>query len=373
MLRASRLVPCRWPQFAVSIGVGLCCLWPSFAGASDPQSPPARPEGDEPPPTLVVLTTGQVFSGPMTQRPEGYMVDVPNGEVLVPYAMVRAAATSLAGAYGKMRDNLTSPTANDRLELARWCLTYNLVEEARQETLAALKLEPERREARLLLQQIEARRDPGPVVAAEAAPAVALGELSVEPRSIAGVSRESLATFVRQVQPLLSNRCGNARCHGTASENRLRLEPVSATRINRYENDKNLSVVLGFLDPERPDQSLLLARGFEDREPHGGLFAGPKSAEQKALLSAWVAEVAPQLPPRASLPRKPSPATDTMTVIRPQKPSVMSPQRTQPAGNQVDEAFLRRILDDERPDAFDPDEFNRLVHGVEVGTTSKTP
>lgn len=338
---------------------------------------------DSPPLTLVVLASGQVMEGTVRQETLGYMVTLANGEVLIPFSMVRTAAASRLDAYQRMRDGFVKPSANDRIELAKWCLDNGLADPARQEALAALRLEPDRREARLLLQQVERQTDASSTTSGGSLTG-AKAPLPVTPRSTAGIPRAEIAQFVRQVQPLLVNRCGNARCHGSASDSRFQLESLSSG-LNRYQSDLNLSRVLGFLDPDSPLESLLLIRALEGTGPHRDVFTGSRSDLQRKALSDWVEAAAPHAPIPVGV-KRPNPApVARQIVIRPEQSSpeqgfastppvdVTTPTTPGTSLNHVDEAFLRKILAEEQPDAFDPEKFNRMIHGTEARTMVKQP
>lgn len=418
---------CRnWTLLAALIG-GLLGGHPGVApvDGSEPHlglasQTPAKQE----PLRIVVLTNGQVFTGPVSQRIEGYMVQVPEGEVLVPHGMVRVVASSIPDAYTRMHDNLVNPTANERLDLAQWCLQQNLLEEARTETMAALRLEPERREGRMLLQQIESRlhkptvligkpsstgssaasSGTSPVVpnvlppsgakpaggAADNGPGLfqqqwQLATLTSDiPEPAGGLSREAVSTFVRQIQPLLQNRCGNAACHGSQVQNRLRLHPFPANRPNRLESDRNLSTLMGLIEPRNAEGSPLLARALEQSGPHAKLFVGPRAEQQRQALVEWVTQVAGELKPRAPLPSGRTAKTPWNPPSGSQRHAIVTVSHEEPAatsaatppiagatplpiaGEPVDEALLRKILAEEQPDAFDPDVFNRRVHGIDA-------
>lgn len=355
-----------------------------LAGLLPPQNAPERPR-------LLVLKTGQVISGEMEPQVGGYMVQVPNGRVLITYDQVWTAATSLADAYTRLRDNRPNPSANDRLELARWCFQQGLTEEARFEVAAALRLEPDRPEARMLLQRVEASLRNRPAAPNSEAPVRGSAPANVTPAALSG---ERMAEFVRVIQPILMNRCGNAACHGTASTSQFRIEPASGSRVSRFTSDTNLTAVLQQIDWARHDDSPLLTRPRSGDGAHRTAFQGRHGADQAEAIRNWIRAVSrevggPQSPPRpapTTLPPTsphplvqavaPLPSTDGGGALSPagggaappgEAAGNTSPPATTGGGlKPVDETFLRRILAESQPDPFDPDEFNRLVHGIEA-------
>lgn len=356
-----------------------------LAGLLPPKDAPERPR-------LLVLKTGQVISGEMEPQVGGYMVQVSNGRVLITYDQVWTAATSLADAYTRIRDNHPNPSANDRLELARWCFQQGLTEEARFEVAAALRLEPDRPEARLLLQRVEASLQKRPA-APNSQPPLRSPTTNVSPAALSG---ERMAEFVRVIQPILMNRCGNAACHGTATVSQFRIEPASGSRVSRLTSDTNLTAVLQQIDWARPDDSPLLTRPRSGDGAHRTAFQGRHGADQAEAIRNWIRAVSrdvggtpppPWPAPTTVQPSVPHPLVQAVaplppadgagTTLRPAAgdvaPSLDALGNTSsPAATgglkPVDETFLRRILAESQPDPFDPDEFNRLMHGINANS-----
>ena len=358
-----------------------------------------RPPADAPErPTLLVLKNGQVITGPMEPQVGGYMVAVPTGRQLFTYDQVWTAATSLGDAYNRIRRNQRNPTANERIELARWCYQNGLHEEARIELALALQLEPERPEARAVLKRIEAEMLQRPTAQS---PPPATGSVSgdtVPPReaSLDRLSGERTAEFVRVIQPILLHRCGNAACHGEAGSSDFRLQPAFGARSNKVLSDANLAAVLQQVDFSRPEESPLLLQARSNRGAHQGLLHERRAEDNLTTVNEWLRSVSAELAPRSPVTR-PAPAITAAPSPSPHplvsavvptpavprgpgeiiqasgvQPTAPGPGRLPVAGeavperlSAVDDAFLRRILDAERPGPFDPDEFNLLVHGRE--------
>lgn len=353
-----------------------------------------------PPPQLLVLFDGRVLYGRITERPGGYLIEQPGGSVVIPFAHIRLAAVSLDEAYIKQRDALKNPTAGDHLQLAQWCYDNQLYTHARQELADALRLEPLRSDARALLQKIaDASPEPARSKTAGESPSGAAGSLPRE-RSPSGLRPQTNAEFVRRIQPLLINKCGNASCHGSAGRSEFRLQNVRAgRRQQRLETDSNLAAVIDQIDLQRARQSPLLLRPVEPgSQTHQKLFSGPGGAAQLEKLREWVLQAAADLNPQQphdplwpddvlqadagfgaddppgvqpadfqSEPESPllieiprTPASRTTSGPSPGNPDGPSKRADRNA------ELLKSILDQERPDAFDPDAFNRKVHGRTV-------
>jgi hypothetical protein len=370
-----------WHALAAVIAVGLSilCLGQDETVVHDPYSTdPVVPEPAQPP-RLLLLFDGRVIIGDISEVPGGYSVRRTEGQIVVPYDFVRLTATSLRDAYQKQRDNLQNlqnPNAEQHLSLARWCFQYQLREEAVAELEAALKLEPFRKEARELLQLIDAADEQqGPSARESGDRSSAVRPL---PRSAGGISSANQLDFVQRVQPLLVNKCGNASCHGSASTNGLHLHNVRTGRSHqRLYSDENLAMALKFVNADFPVDSPLL-RKPQDPESviHQGVFAGALGEQQVEMLRKWIQAVAVdrQLalangPVEMTAEPEPAPIiepaelTEEPGPVRPQPRIIEIPRASRDPRSPRSSEVLRNVLDEERPDAFDPEEFNRRLHG----------
>jgi hypothetical protein len=332
----------------------------------------------------LVLFDGRVVEGGVEERPGGYLVSQPGGAIVLPFEMIRVAAVSLTEAYEKQRDNFAYPTANDHLGLAQWCYTNKLYAQANAELEAVLRLEPQRSDARELLKRVDAatRREVARRTAGQGS------DSGSGDRTTGRIRTETHAEFIRRIQPLLVNKCGNATCHGTASSNGFRLANVrTGLRHQRLQSDQNLTAVLAQISADYPQQSKLLLKP-QDREMlvHRGVFFGATGDDQVQMLRAWIASAAADLvdsgeiaetsaaPPNdmeAGLTRQAaaSPPTGPTTPVvespetafsRPKPKIIEIPRPDSPRSSDL----LKNVLDEERPDPFDPEEFNRQVHGL---------
>ncbi|MBL8850525.1 MAG: hypothetical protein JNG89_12665 [Planctomycetaceae bacterium] len=365
------------------------------------------------PPTLLVLFDGRVLYGKITECPGGYLIEQPTQKQVIPFEHIRIAASSLDEAYVKQRDGMNKPTAGDHLSLAHWCFELKLYEHATEQLTAALKLEPNRGEARALLQRV-AQASPEAAGLAARAESVPQSGTNATTRTAAGIRPETQSEFVSRVQPILMNRCGNANCHGSASQNSLKLANVrTGRRQQRLETEANLAAVLKQLDRQQPEMSALLREPLNgENRSHRGLFTGPAGSAQLERIRAWVRQVSSELKTADSGPLwagddpansdpisfgwdnsrpQQSPVAQAVleTATEVESPlmipipiatqsiergsvtpaaatAVVPPQAAQQRSAMSQEersAFLRNILEQDRDDAFSPDEFNRQVHG----------
>ncbi|RLS39003.1 MAG: hypothetical protein DWH81_09140 [Planctomycetota bacterium] len=349
----------------------------------------------------VVLNDGRVFQGNIVQLSEAYQVNSNAGTVTFPFAQVRTVGASLSLAYSQLRESYEHPTVNDHLSLGQWCAQNKLYEEASLEAQAALVLEPTRKEALSLLKKSEDAlgRETPAAVAEEAA------RLRPNPAG-AVVSSEAQLQFTRQVNRIALNKCGNGTCHGPAS-----FSPFKLTRSSK--SDPNLQAILKYIDTSDPEMSPLLVNARSVEGPHDGLFQGAKGREQYATIQAWVVQVAREQNNMAGArkrPAKPLRESGPVYTIRPTKkvaedqadvasdsgvstadssgmelenapevdisgetPEIKTvaaedepatspaarPKRTAPLNSET----IQKLLKSQDPDAFDPDEFNRMIHG----------
>jgi hypothetical protein len=250
-------------------------------------------------PRLLVLQTGRVIEGQLVAHPLGYMVSQPGSpaaQVLVTTDQIRCAATDRTDAYRQQRDALRDPSASDLVALAEWCLAQRLYEPAIAELRRALAQSPDFLPARRLLKRVEDQRDHAMLAHAPQSAGTVIPPSSALPpkETLGGLKADTAERFVRQIQPLVLNRCGGSGCHGPQSQQQFRLTAMRGGHASHRRNsEKNLDQILQYIDVERPLRSPLL-RGTEGQ--HGGQrsspFVGAAGREQIASLREWVQHVA---------------------------------------------------------------------------------
>jgi hypothetical protein len=318
---------------------GICLMPPQFS--------PAQDEAAEVPQQVLVLNNGRVITGDIEDRPGGYLIQTGLGQMVIPYTQVRLTAADVPEAYMKLKATITEPTAAAHVALGTWCFENRLYDSAREQVKAALLLEPERKEARALLKNIE-RMTLGNQLEASIPmppPRTRDGYQKSEVVSLDGLPTSITQDYVRRVQPLLMNKCGNARCHGTAGTSEFHMVPVRLGMSGyRAMTDQNLTMVLGYIEAADPQRSPLLIFPQATHGGQGPIWTGPRADEQLAELRTWVMRVGLANP------------TSRMSAGSAQKSAAGH------EGQQRD-PLLQQVLAEERPDAFDPALFNRMVHG----------
>ena len=310
-------------------------------------------------PGVLILRNGNVLEGDIQGMGDYYTVASAGGSLRVPAEQVERACRSLAEAYELRRKERTGVSADSHLDLARWCLRHNLLDEAGRElrdartcdanhfALAALDLQLRQMvEIRTIRQSVQATAMSAKPANDPAPPALNAKPLSSAP--------EHQSEFVRSVQPMLVHNCATGGCHQPRATQRFQLDRWALegsgdpTLIRR-----NLEAVLAQIDKEEPDASPLLQYA---RQVHGnGAMAmrRPLASRQSTLLLEWINGVVGVEPAAASesaavSDAEPLPASANSIQIEP--PVIQ--QATATSFAQPVEKFVPR-------DAFDPEIFNR--------------
>lgn len=345
---------------------------------------------------VLVLVDGQLIENPFLVRPDGYDVQVAGGRLFVESSRVRFVARSRDDAYVQMRRSYPSLTPEVHMTLARWCLTNRLPDQAEREVLDALHLDPNRQDARRLLQSILQSRetDPStpPATGVTQYPSLKLSALPLpEARSLAGLSRPLAQSYVRHIQPLLSNKCATAGCHGVNARSQFQLTSTR-TGSQPLTAERNLAAILKQVDLAHPSQSPLLSVAVGT---HGGMrepaFRGRSGSQQQQMLKQWVLSVADEIAPEQNqeLLESESPVRlasaesevadksvgesvdedtgDSVTMDLRQREAAHGVRRR--AGESDDE-FRKAAWRANARDAFDPAVFNRRFHGVDAVDTA---
>lgn len=354
------------------------------------QTDPAKFESSirtQPAARLLVLVDGQVISGDVTPRPDGYDIQVPGGRLFINSDRVRFAASSLTDAYDRMRESIPEFTPTNHLELARWCLANKLHSQARREVLDALYLDPNREDAKRMLQTLERAGESSVNSGAgtgltEYPSQVKMQRPAIETRSLAGLSRSIAHSFVRDVQPLLMNKCATSGCHGPGTTSKFQITSTHRGSTPAIA-ESNLAAVLKQVNFSQPASSPLLTIG---EQAHGnmasGVYRGRTGATQMKIMRDWVLQAAHDIAPDAAMavesPERKSPlsgsgirlvsaTSETESAVEKQsgRPDhdQSNPHARQLTTDDTDEKFIRDAKRANRQDAFSPDEFNMRYHG----------
>ncbi len=327
---------------------------------------------------VIVLRNGNVLAGTIRQAGPHYFIESEGASLQVPAEQVEMACGSLAEAYEQRRRDRVGASADAHLELARWCLRNNLLDQAAREVLDARTRDPGHSSLVLLdtqirqMLEIEAgRRERAASVAASGAP---LAEpVSDTPTSAAPLltpSPEAQTLFVRSIQPMLIHGCATGGCHQTDSPQQMRLDRWALDgngdpdRIRR-----NLEAILTQINAKDPASSPVLLRA---RQPHGsrnGSRSKALATYQAALLLDWLNEAAgvEPAPPAELEPAAPA-ATGETAVLPPVEEGIAAPPTSLAATSRAPSAALAAAAQSAfvPRDAFDPEIFNHQIAAAQA-------
>ena len=377
---------------------------------------------------IVVLQDGGVLSGTITRAAYWYVVGHSGGEMQIPSSRVLVVCGTLHEAYDYRRQHTTQATPDSHLALAEWCLRNDLAEEAQCEIKTARDLGANNARLALLDRRLAAtkerlNRQPAATPSSEAQPSAAeqSAPSAITPELPDGV----LELFTRRVQPILVNNCTVSKCHQPGGPESFQLNrALLRGEANRRSTMQNLSATLALVDRTHPELSQLLT---VPRQTHGGMTGpifGPRQEQAFKHLADWVAMVVPPkpvaetkppaeaapnalaptttaataaaspapLPPKSRLPtsrRYRPPTSDAKTTRRagrldptgaaiPKRDNAVEPASYEDAGMPTLRTPHRlkygQIPLPWRPkDAFDPEIFNRQVHGPPPQIVPATP
>lgn len=336
---------------------------------------PAAPPADTPTTgKFLVLRNGRTLEGDiqLIDDPNGgsaYRVRHNSGETLIPANQVLRLFPDTEAAYHFLRTkaNLNDPDA--RLQLAQWCLQFNLRTQAEEEASVALVLRPGDPEIKQLLQRIQ--QPPPPAVAPPTKPAPEPDA----PLPAIEMTPEALGQFTHKVQPVLINAC--ASCHAAGRGGSFILKrPSDIPSLNRQATQHNLAAMLGQLNYVQPGASPLLTKAVT---VHGGSDQAPIKGGRQSVpyqtLEEWIRMTVasnPQLLQRAGItpvaPPPPAPAPpehqSAFAAAKTESPSptVIAFPNMVPAVAPPTATPAVKPPESSSGDPFDPSEFNRQAH-----------
>jgi hypothetical protein len=174
--------------------------------------------------------------------------------------------------YDRRAGSTDVTSADQLLDLAKWCYQNELTDEAFKHALAAHKLAPEDLRPKYLIYALKR----GPAEAEEPEtptevkpPPKALTPPEVTDKQVDALWEEETPAVMnafREVQAMLLKRCAAATCHGGNAEAKFALAAEGADP--RKTAVQNFLAIRKYLDREKPEESALL------QKPLGGRDAG---------------------------------------------------------------------------------------------------
>lgn len=267
------------------------------------------PAGDRlatPCPGVLVLHGGQVLQGKIEQTGDLYRVGLPGGEIRIRANSVAYHCATIEEAYGRRRASIRMDSADDHLELARWCQHNGLLGASARELADAMAADPHHPGIPYLERQLNAALAPASAPPTTKTPDLPDREGPTDAeldRLIRQMPPGTVEEFTSAIQPLLLNSCTVSGCHGPASAGRLRLlRSRSGYAPTRRLTQRNLHAVLECIDRKQPGKSPLLV---EAARAHGAAVRPPldeKGLEKIEQIARWVHRVAGAGPSQALAP-----------------------------------------------------------------------
>lgn len=353
----------------------------------------------------MLLRNGQVISGQVTNLGDRMLIVLPSGgEVNLPTKDVLLTCQALPEAYEFLAERIEGRrTVEPFIELVRWCLRHDLLEQAEVPLARAREMDPKHASLPVLERQLDrAKRQaalpPAPLPSAQVAASRPLPAGEASPRSpssaprsvrthpptmkeleetVQSIPREGVELFVNTIQPMMWNKCGTNRCHDVGGPSEFRvLRPANGKQVWRRLSLRNLHTLLEYIDQEDPESSPLLEKS---RTRHGDVSVPPLGGEdsiQYQQLLIWVEGVARR---QGGLARTSQPNSGTSAGKEQQPPTIARASFDGPLAREDSEDFQEEEVaersrkasaragsdqDNENApyqprDPFDPEVFNR--------------
>jgi hypothetical protein len=319
------------PSRAAGLTVLVLASWMATVAVADgpvsppPTAPTVAPSAE---PSVLLLTTGQVVQGTITETDEGYEVKTKIGPLPYRRHQVERAFGSLAEVYQYQVQRLPSGDTDERLKLARWCLEQKLIPEAQEQLEAVLAVSPSHGPAKAMLFQLRAAARGGATTdqavvrtGGEQPRVEPPGTLSLTalrdayrasprgaglpvifdlPPALAVKRYQEFAVFVH---PDLQRRC--AECHHETSN--LPFQLIRAQSKRDLENEllvrANLDAVLHLVDPKDPSRSALISAAVLPHKPTGRPILTGRNDPTYGRIATWLNGIkSPTAAPPAAAP-----------------------------------------------------------------------
>ena len=319
----------------------------------------ADPLALKPQHAVLLLRNGQVLEGDVTPAGDYYLLSLgKTGQVRLAAKDVGMICRDLQEAYQRKAAAINQKSAAAHVELAEWCLRESLYEEVRSELAAAKAIEPEYRRIASVEQRLEFATTPQQPTVAHSPPSVATVGTQQLDRTMRELPPGTVEHFTSVIQPILLDRCGNARCHGASTAMRFQLvQPVPGKIPSRRFTQRNLFSTLSIVNKEVADDSELLAMSLK---VHGPVrWSAFKSEEDKQYreVAEWIASLRP-------IPKQSQPATVNTAQVGKPRPQMGAAATDSPAqfSDQTERAAPSETIPQAGRDPFDPEIFNRRYH-----------
>ena len=323
----------------------LACLVVSASAVVAESPPPVR---------VVVLDNENLLEGEVARVEGGYQIRGPlGGEVTLPTNRVLAVVADRKAAFAVVTERANRRDPDERLRLARWCVTNGLTDEALTEARTAARMRPGFTAAEQLVRALEsAARIPAAAPEPKVVPAAAVAPAKDTVTEVPAIdyNSESYPLFASKVNAILMNAC--AACHAR--------DDVKAFHLNRLGGragtTKNLMSALAQVNSAEPATSLLLVKAVT---AHGSATEAPlKSRSHPAYQTLEIWARSARAPEGTAVPEAPLP------IARPAEPRKLpdlGPERIESSPPDANKDAFGQDSKPTRPqarDEFDPAIFN---------------
>lgn len=291
---------------ATSVAFGQDAPAPQGPLASAPTSPSTY--------RALLLSSGKVVRGEIifVKAADAYCLKGSGGPVPYPNSMVLKAGASVEELYRFQVGRLPGGDPDERIKLAKWCLTEKLIPQAREQLEVVKEMCPDDREVQRMLFNLATTEKPemdsevrrtSVEVPAPLDPTVlksrkryggGLPQIFDLPPAQA-VKRAN--EFAQYVQPVLQQNC--VKCHNEKYQGNFQLIEMRTPREKSNTDNlrANLDATLNLVNQDDPSRSELLSAGLV---PHGGrrnaIFRGPND-QGYMILVTWIKKVRPPANP----------------------------------------------------------------------------
>ena len=247
----------------------------------------------EPKEAVLLLKNQQVLAGTATRLGDFYHLSLGNtGEIRIPKGDVVYQGTDLLDVYEFKVASLPARPLEGHLSLADWCIRQKLFPQAATQLVKAMAIKPKDPRIAQLEERLKVASEPvAEKKAVQENSAVTVGREQLE-RTAHELPTGALERFTVVVQPILMDRCGATRCHGSGSDTTFQIVQPTHSRIPSHRfTQRNLFATLALVNRENPSESVLLQKSLE---AHGERKEAPfakKEDRQYQELVDWIMTV----------------------------------------------------------------------------------
>lgn len=367
------------PKSMTILAIVFGFLWVPFTLSAQDLSQPVKTEGTAfagKNSQVVVLTSGKTLRGIVNQKETGIEIKIRNrGIRTFPKEDIQVIQPDLKSAYQELSRSIPVDSVSHHMELSYWCQQNQLLPEMVKELKLVLVLNKDHQEAAKLLKEYLPKVEgiQGDLVLGTIARnnnTIVLTGGSEE--TLTGLPAKMAAEFSSRIQPLLRNKCGTTKCHGSLTTTSFQLFPRTRSKSkNRVHTQNNLLAAFSQINQQQIEQSELWIKATT---PHGNmkqpvLHQGKSATLQKANLSNWIvsitqyvkenpdSELAKQIQKKTDKTLQGSSGNPIQTVNgsdmrTPKEPEMLN-------GILLKESVISDALRKTEPDVFDPAEFNQ--------------